>query len=1075
MEFSAQSIRVHVGSISFERGRNYFTSGNVVASEISEDSVYGRVIGSKKNPYETSFTLSDGQIIDSECSCPVGFACKHVAALGLASLLEFAKNAPAQKREESPVPWKQTLSQLISAGKMQGDRRFHLQLLLKVEQQYVYSGKTSNFRLMIRPRIFDPKSGKFSLTEIKWADAEYRRYGIYWEGDYGSVPQNQLIFLKLISAGLDERYPSGWEEVDESKADYFWHILSQHQSYGVALVAGAKGQIQVTLSLIPIETKLEIIGEEKDIMIEKKIFCEGEDISYTQMAFVGQPPAFALSLGYNHYTLHPVAPGSVPDKILESPLRIPQKDIPRLQKDYIKSLIDNFAVVSRTDAVTLPNVINPNLLLTLTPTKDRAIEIRLGFIYQDEQFPLYGSPDTAIVNRETMLLNKQALERGRERLETALNKYNGFESNEDIGISDVAYLSGIEAARFAAETLPILQAEIPDLKVIASPDMPHFVYEKAAPEVLLRIDESEEGHDWFDLDVSVNVGNETVPFQELFQALVDRQKFILLQSGRYFSLERNEFDQLKKLLHEAASIQEKGLEGIRLSRFQAGLWDELAKTGIITSQAKRWQETMAGLLSAKGVAIQTPPKKFSASLRPYQMEGYSWLIFLRQYQLGGILADEMGLGKTIQTIAFVCKAISEKETQKPFLVVAPTSVVENWDMELARFAPSLKKVIMRSGDRSKQFTKIAKADIVVISYALLIRDFETIKDIAFDSLILDEAQMVKNYQSKVYSLVRKLKADCKIALTGTPLENNLMELWSIFSVVAPGLFPSPEKFKEIYKTPIEKDQNRETLDNLKKRIRPFLLRRQKTLVEKELPLKTEQVLYLPLNDEHRHLYDLHLQHERKRILGMLQNGGLKDHRFEILRSLTKLRQLCLHPKLLDEKHAQIPSTKIEALKEQLEEIIAEKHRVLIFSQFTSFLVHVKEMLDKAGHSYLYLAGETKNRGKLIQQFHKDSSIPIFLISLKAGGFGLNLTAADYCILLDPWWNPAVEAQAVDRTHRIGQDKPVFVYKFIAKDTIEEKVLALQEKKRELFQNVFNEGSLFSAMISEEDIKSIFAI
>lgn len=1083
MGFSAQSIRSHVGSTSFERGRNYFTSGNVIAVSIDKDMTYGRVSGSKRTPYETTFTLKSGEIIDSRCSCPVGYACKHVAALGLASLLEFAKTASfTQKPTEASKlikpkessSWKQTLSKLLSVGRLQSDNRFQLQLLLKIEQQYSYSDKTNNFRLMIRPRIFDPKSGKFSVTEIKWADAEYR-YGIYWEGRYGNMPKNQLIFLRLVAFGLNDRHPSGWEEVNEDKADYFWHILSQHQSYGVALLAGAKGQIPVTISTKLVETKIEITKTESGLEIGKQIVCDGQDITGTQIVFVGQPPAFAVYQRYNSYVLYSVASGQMSDTMLNTPLKIPQKDIPRLQKDYLNNLAHNFTVISHTDAVALPKVVEPKPLITLAPTKGRAIEIELSFIYNDMQLPFYDTPDKAIIKGQTILLNMQALERMRQTVEEKLSKFDVFGQDDDGGVFGVTYLFGIDAARFIAETLPLLRTEIPDLTIITSPDIPNFTHEESAPEVILKIDENEEAYDWFDLNVSVIVGKEQVPFQQLFQALVDGQKFLLLQSGKYFSLEREEFNKLRQLLNEAKSIQEKGIDGFRLSRFQAGLWDELAKTGIVATQAKRWQETMEGLLLAKGVKIQTPPKNLLAHLRPYQLEGYSWLTFLRQYKLGGVLADDMGLGKTIQAIALVMKAKSEKVSKKPFLVIAPTSVVENWDMELARFAPSLKKVIMRAGDRSKQFAKVGKADIVVISYALFVRDFKKLEALNFDTVILDEAQMVKNYQSKAYGIVRKLRSDCRIALTGTPLENNLMELWSIFSIVAPGLFPSPEKFREAYKTPIEKGQSREILDKLKKRIRPFLLRRQKTVVETQLPAKNEQILYLPLNDAHRHLYDLHLQHERKRVLGMLQNGGLKDHRFEIFRSLTRLRQLCLHPKLLDEKHDDVPSTKVEVLKEQLEQIIAERHRVLIFSQFTSFLVYIKAMLRETGYNYLYLAGETKNRGKLIQQFQKDSSISVFLISLKAGGFGLNLTAADYCILLDPWWNPAVEIQAVDRAHRIGQKKTVFVYKFIAKDTIEEKVLGLQEKKRKLFQNVLDEESLFSTMISEEDIKSVFAI
>jgi SNF2 family DNA or RNA helicase len=340
-------------------------------------------------------------------------------------------------------------------------------------------------------------------------------------------------------------------------------------------------------------------------------------------------------------------------------------------------------------------------------------------------------------------------------------------------------------------------------------------------------------------------------------------------------------------------------------------------------------------------------------------------------------------------------------------------------------------------------------------------------------VILDEAQMVKNYQSKAYGLVRQLKSNSKIALSGTPMENNLMELWSIFSIVAPGLFPEPKAFQQLYRNPIEKSQDKEALARLRSRIKPFILRRKKELVEKQLPQKIEQTLFVDLNPEHRKLYDIQLQYERQRVLGLIETGGLKEHRFEILRSLMKMRQMCLLPNLVDKKHPLHIATKLDILTDSLSEILAGNHRVLIFSQFTSFLSEVKNSLTKQKTPFLYLDGSTKNRGDLIKRFQTDQSVSVFLISLKAGGFGLNLTSADYCILLDPWWNPAVERQAIDRTHRIGQTKSVVVYRLIAKETIEEKVLALQQKKQKLFQNILEDENIFGPVVTEEDIKGLF--
>jgi SNF2 family DNA or RNA helicase len=466
------------------------------------------------------------------------------------------------------------------------------------------------------------------------------------------------------------------------------------------------------------------------------------------------------------------------------------------------------------------------------------------------------------------------------------------------------------------------------------------------------------------------------------------------------------------------------------------------------------------------------PAGLKAQLRPYQIEGFSWLLFLHQFKLGGILADDMGLGKTVQVISLALASRKNKLTDKPFLVIAPTSVVENWELEVKQFAPNLRCLVMRSGDRTSLLNKIIKSDLVITSYALFQRDYEKLSACQFDTLVLDEAQFVKNYHTKAYGLIKKLEIERKIAMTGTPIENNLMELWALFSLVAPGLFPEPKKFTEIYRTPIERNGDKIMLAKLRSRIKPFILRRKKEIVAKELPPKIEQISYLDLNAAHRLIYDRHLQKERQKVLGLIKDSGFKDNRFEILSSLTRMRQLCLHPELIDKKYSHIPATKVVALIEQVKDIVAEGHHILIFSQFTSLLGKVAEEVKKNNLSYLYLDGSTKNRQELIGRF-KTGKTPIFLISLRAGGFGLNLTQADYVLLLDPWWNPAVENQAIDRTHRIGQKNSVFVYRLIAKNTIEEKVLALQEKKKKLFNNVLEDGEVFASLVSEEDIVNIF--
>jgi SNF2 family DNA or RNA helicase len=375
----------------------------------------------------------------------------------------------------------------------------------------------------------------------------------------------------------------------------------------------------------------------------------------------------------------------------------------------------------------------------------------------------------------------------------------------------------------------------------------------------------------------------------------------------------------------------------------------------------------------------------------------------------------------------------------------------------------------RNGQRLSELA--AGADAVVTSYTLLRIDFAAYAEVGWSGLLLDEAQQVKNRQSKVYQCARRLAAPVKIAITGTPMENNLMELWSLLSITAPGLFPSPDRFRDYYARPIERQGDTERLTQLQRRVKPLIRRRTKEQVATELPAKQEQVLEVELHPQHRKVYQMRLQRERQKVLGLI--GDMDSNRFTIFRSLTLLRQLSLHAGLVDEAHASLASAKIDALSGHLNEVTGGGHRALVFSQFTGFLAKVRERLDAEGIRYCYLDGSTRDRAAVIQRF-KDGAVPVFLISLKAGGFGLNLTEADYCFLLDPWWNPATEAQAVDRAHRIGQTRSVMVYRLVAKDTIEEKVMALKARKARLFSSVMDNGNVFGTTLDADDIRSLLS-
>lgn len=646
--------------------------------------------------------------------------------------------------------------------------------------------------------------------------------------------------------------------------------------------------------------------------------------------------------------------------------------------------------------------------------------------------------------------------------------------------------------------------------------------------------------DWFGLGIAVKVNNWTVPFAQIFEALDRGADRILLGNGTYFSLRRPEFKTLRTLIAEARELDDAGgelrinrhqaglfseLESLAASLQTTRRWDEQVRSLLALVEASEASETDPAEGADKPTASADAhgkrnepgsvrpnlnreypvPAGLRATLRPYQVEGYRWLTFLYEHRMGGILADDMGLGKTVQALALLAHAIeehraaSERTTERgesvepfaPFLVVAPTSVISNWAAEAERFLPGAKVVTITETTAGKTplAERVAGAHLVLTSYTLLRMDEDAYVSYAaglgseegpgtpgWGALLLDEAQFVKNTGTRAWSIARAMPARTKIAMTGTPLENNLMELWALLAIVADGLFPSARAFRDLYARPAESGEDpahaAATTARLRRRIRPLMLRRTKELVAAELPAKNDVRVNLPLAPGHRRIYDTHLQRERQKVLGLLED--MDKNRFTIFQSLTLLRRLALDAALIDpEAYAGVSSVKRDYLVQQLPDLLEKGHRVLVFSQFTGYLKSISARLAEEGIGHLYLDGSTRNRAEVIEAFTSGQE-PVFLISLKAGGFGLNLTEADHVFIMDPWWNPAAEQQAVDRIHRIGQDKEVHVYRLVAEGTIEEKVMQLKESKAALFDAVVGEGEFASAAVTAEDVRELFA-
>lgn len=682
---------------------------------------------------------------------------------------------------------------------------------------------------------------------------------------------------------------------------------------------------------------------------------------------------------------------------------------------------------------------------------------------------------------------------------------------------------GWETRDILAHVLPALR-RISGVRVRLLGSVPEFT---EATDAMIEVKVTEgNSRDWFGLGIAIKVNNWTVPFAQVFEALDRNQDRILLGNGTYFSLNRPEFSALRTLIEEARTLNETGGE-LRINRHQAGLFSELESLASSVETVASWDAQVKSLLAlveaadragetadseevlenehsdslsvSSGVfsANNLPsPLGLTAVLRPYQLEGFRWLAFLRQHRLGGILADDMGLGKTVQVLALLAQAIAEHEQRadhtdfEPFLVVAPTSVVGNWAQEAARFVPDAKVVTITesTGKSGKSIAELVQgAHLVLTSYALFRLDEDgytefgnhvpenaeksTSPHAGWGALILDEAQFVKNTKTSAWKVARALNAQVKLAITGTPMENNLMELWALLAIVADGLFPSARMFRDLYARPAESGEDPQVIEKLRRRVRPLMLRRTKDVVAADLPEKNDVRVNVPLTTAHRHIYDMHLQRERQKVLGLLDD--MDKNRFTIFQSLTLLRRLALDATLIDpDEYAGVASAKLEYLVEHLPSLLGDGHRVLVFSQFTGYLRTIAERLQAEGIDYLYLDGTTRNRPQVLKDF-AEGAAPVFLISLKAGGFGLNLTEADHCFIMDPWWNPAAEQQAVDRIHRLGQERDVHVYRLVAEGTIEEKVMDLKASKAALFDAVVNDGSFASSRVDAEQIRELF--
>ncbi len=577
--------------------------------------------------------------------------------------------------------------------------------------------------------------------------------------------------------------------------------------------------------------------------------------------------------------------------------------------------------------------------------------------------------------------------------------------------------------------------------------------------------EVKENIDWFDIHARIKFGEYEISFKELRKLILKKKVEFKLPNGEIAIIPEAWLIKYGDLfaMSETHGDHEKPM----LKKHHVGLLRDLEESNLAKVHMS---DRLRNLQSFTGIKDYPLPAGFVGTLRPYQKAGYNWLQFLNEFHLGGCLADDMGLGKTVQTLALL-QSEKEKRSTGTSLLIMPTSLIYNWEMEAAKFTPGLKILTYTGTLRNKNMEQFGKYDVVLTSYGITRLDIDLLQKFFFNYVILDESQVIKNPTSNIAKAVMELRSKFKLTLTGTPLENTTMDLWSQMTFINPGLLGGQTFFKNEYQVPIEKRHDEVKMKKLNAIIRPFILRRLKSQVATDLPEKVENIYYTNMTVEQEKKYEEAKSFYRHKILDQIDKEGINSTRMMILEGLTKLRQLSNHPKMIDPRY-EGDSGKLEDVSHMLENALLEGHKVLVFSQFVKHLDIMREMLKGRKIPFAYLDGSSNDRKEQVEKFNKDPFLKVFLISIKAGGLGLNLTEADYVFILDPWWNPAVEAQATDRAHRIGQKKKVFSYKFITRNTVEEKILTLQKHKLKLSENLIQNEENVIKSLSREDIEML---
>lgn len=1052
------------------RGQRYYQEGRVTIVSLDDESATCKVRGTG-GVYTVVLRAASEKKLTVSCSCSYAakrYVCKHIIAAALevgkhvdsiedrwdyrlSRLLDSLPKPTAQKVSKPASPY------VLLFGLQKGTNSFYLQAYTIPESHWSGARALSSDDPEAVARHLDAdRSWENGVVPVQSSLDPY--------ACINQPPEAAHICNLMLAASTSPYYY--YYRSGSFQPDIFGKYLLILARYQVPLFlrSGDRFTRRMRWGDRPADLEIALIRDSEGLKLDAGIVLDGTVYSHRHggLHVVSKDPPWVLAGDM----LTPVNRSEVLDILANLSFTIPPKDEEKFRSAFLPRLAERLPL--RSEVVQVEEVRAEPVPRLYLREEGGTFWADLLFGYGD--YEVEANPKAPAVTAQSGP-EPWSLIRIHRDLQKETHYYQLL-TDPRYGLKRAGYQYGPAVFQLRARTHPLdfLTQSIPLLtgagfEIYGQERLQSARLKPAEP--VLRVAIS-SGIDWFDIEAVVQYGDQSISLKDVLKAVRKGERYVKLADGTFGQIPQDWLERYKYLL----GLAEETEKGLRVRDVQVPLLDRLLEDAAEVRAAREFQERREHLRAFERITPQPLPQGFQGELRPYQKAGVDWLHFLHEYRFGGILADDMGLGKTVQALVFLQSLKERGEAERASLLVVPKSLLANWQREVARFTPQLRVLEFTGAGRSKDPSIFDQYDIVLTTYGTMLRDVEFLRAYRFHYVILDESQAIKNPLAKTARAARLLNADHRLAMTGTPVENTTFELWSQFAFLNPGLLGSLESFKENFANPIESRRDEEAASTLRRLVYPFILRRTKAQVAPELPPRTERTLFVELEPAQRKLYTRLRDRYRAELLGLIETQGMNDARMKILEGLLRLRQVCIHPALVEPTYRG-ESAKFELLFETLETLWAEGHKVLVYSQFVEVLKRVRAGLEERGISYAYLDGQTRDRQAQVDRFQCDPAVPCFLLSLKAGGLGLNLTAADYVIHLDPWWNPAVEMQAADRAHRIGQDKPVFIYKLIARDTVEEKMLQLQEKKRGLVEQLIATEESFFKSLTREDVEVLF--